>query len=42
MVWTVVFVALGQLAIFTGLAPTLVHQPQIHGLGALAGLGAPS
>jgi diguanylate cyclase (GGDEF)-like protein/PAS domain S-box-containing protein len=40
MVWTVVFVALGQLAIFCGLAPTLVHQPQIHGLGALAALGA--
>ncbi len=40
MVWTVVFVALGQLAIVTGLAPTLVHQPQVHGLGALAALGA--
>jgi diguanylate cyclase (GGDEF)-like protein/PAS domain S-box-containing protein len=40
MVWTVVFVALGQLAIFCGLAPTLVHQPQVHGLGALAALGA--
>jgi diguanylate cyclase (GGDEF)-like protein/PAS domain S-box-containing protein len=40
MAWTVIFVALGQLAIFTGLAPTLVRQPQIHGLGALAALGA--
>jgi diguanylate cyclase (GGDEF)-like protein/PAS domain S-box-containing protein len=40
MVWTVIFVALGELAIFTGLAPTLVRQPQVHGLGALAALGA--
>jgi diguanylate cyclase (GGDEF)-like protein/PAS domain S-box-containing protein len=40
MAWTVAFVALGQLAIFTGVAPTLVRQPQVHGLGALAALGA--
>ena len=40
MAWTVVFVALGQLAIFVGVAPTLVRQPQVDGLGALAALGA--
>ncbi len=40
MAWTAIFVALGQLAIFAGIAPTLVHQPQVHGLGALAALGA--
>jgi diguanylate cyclase (GGDEF)-like protein/PAS domain S-box-containing protein len=40
MAWTVIFVAMGQLAVFAGLAPTLVHQPQVDGLGALAAVGA--
>jgi len=40
MVWTLVCMGLGQLAVFLGLAPTLVHQPLVHGLSALAALGA--
>ena len=40
MAWTVIFVASGQLAIAARVAPTLVHEPQVQGLGALAALGA--
>jgi len=40
IVSTAVLIGLGQLAIFLGLAPTLVSQPLVHGLGALGGLGA--
>jgi diguanylate cyclase (GGDEF)-like protein/PAS domain S-box-containing protein len=40
MVWTLVFVALGQLAIVAGLAPTVVRQPLVDGLGALGAVGA--
>ena len=40
MVWTVVVIGLGQLAIATGLAPTVVSQPLVQGLGALGALGA--
>jgi diguanylate cyclase (GGDEF)-like protein/PAS domain S-box-containing protein len=40
MAWTVIFVAAGQLAIAARVAPTLVHEPQVQGLGALAALGA--
>ena len=40
MVCTVVCIALGQLAIAVGLAPSLLPQPLVHGLGALVALGA--
>ncbi len=40
MVCTVVCIALGQLAIGVGLAPSLLVQPLVHGLGALVALGA--
>ena len=40
MVWTLVCMGVGQLAIFLGLAPTLIRQPLVHGLAALAALGA--
>ncbi|MGH9018988.1 MAG: PAS domain S-box protein, partial [Acidimicrobiales bacterium] len=40
MIWTLVCVALGQLAIFTGLAPTLVHEPRVDALGAMGAVGA--
>ncbi|HLX87020.1 MAG TPA: EAL domain-containing protein [Acidimicrobiales bacterium] len=40
VVFTVLFIGLGQLAIFLGLAPTLVRQPLVHGLGILGALGA--
>jgi len=39
MIFSVVFIVLGQLAIATGLVPTLVAEPFVHGLGALAALG---
>jgi PAS domain-containing protein len=39
MVFSVLFIGLGQLAIATGIAPTLVPQPFVHGLAALAALG---
>lgn len=38
--WTVVCIAAGQVAIATGVAPTLIHQPLVHTLGALDALGA--
>ncbi|HXQ62396.1 MAG TPA: EAL domain-containing protein [Acidimicrobiales bacterium] len=39
MVFSVLFIGLGQLAIATGIAPSLVSQPFVHGLAALAALG---
>jgi diguanylate cyclase (GGDEF)-like protein/PAS domain S-box-containing protein len=39
MVFSVVFIGLGQLAIATKVAPTLVAQPFVHGLAVLATLG---
>src|SRR5713226_2103375 len=38
-IWSVVAIAFGQLAIATGVAPTLVPQPMVHGLAFLAALG---
>ena len=40
IVWTVVFIGVGQLAIALGLAPTLIKQPLIDGLAVLGALGA--
>ena len=40
MLWTIVCMGVGQTAIAAGLAPTLIHQPLVHGLSALAALGA--
>ena len=40
IVFAVVFMGLGQLAIVAGIAPTLVRQPLIHGLGILGAMGA--
>ena len=37
--WALVFMAAGQGAIATGLAPTLVRQPLVHGLAVLSALG---
>jgi diguanylate cyclase (GGDEF)-like protein/PAS domain S-box-containing protein len=39
MVWCGVVIAAGQLAIYTHIAPTVVSQPLVHGLGALSALG---
>ncbi len=39
MVFSVLFIGIGQLAIATGIVPTLVAQPFVHGLAALAALG---
>jgi diguanylate cyclase (GGDEF)-like protein/PAS domain S-box-containing protein len=39
MIFSVVFIGLGQLAIATKVAPTLVAQPFVDGLAALAALG---
>ncbi|MGH9018526.1 MAG: hypothetical protein ACRDY1_12320, partial [Acidimicrobiales bacterium] len=36
MIYSVVFLGLGQLAIAFGIVPTLVAQPFVHGLAALA------
>jgi diguanylate cyclase (GGDEF)-like protein/PAS domain S-box-containing protein len=40
ILFTVICMGLGQLAIFVGFAPTLVRQPLVHGLGFLGALGA--
>jgi diguanylate cyclase (GGDEF)-like protein/PAS domain S-box-containing protein len=40
MVWTTVAVAVGQGAIAVGWAPTLIHQPEVHGVAVLGLLGA--
>ena len=39
MVFSVLFIGIGQVAIATGIAPTLVAQPFVHGLAVLAALG---
>jgi diguanylate cyclase (GGDEF)-like protein/PAS domain S-box-containing protein len=39
IVFSVVALGIGQLAIAVGLAPTLVSQPLVHGLAVLAALG---
>ena len=36
--WSLVWIALGQLAIFIGLAPTMVDEPLVHGIALLNGL----
>jgi diguanylate cyclase (GGDEF)-like protein/PAS domain S-box-containing protein len=36
---TVAYLGLGQLAVALGIAPTLLHQPLVHGLAGLTGLG---
>jgi len=40
IVWTLVCIALGQLAIAVGAAPTLIHRPLVDSLSALDALGA--
>jgi diguanylate cyclase (GGDEF)-like protein/PAS domain S-box-containing protein len=40
LVWTTVAMILGQLAIALHLAPTLIHEPLVHGVAALGLLGA--
>ncbi len=40
IIWTLVCMAVGQLAIAAGAAPTLIHQPLVDSLGALDALGA--
>ncbi|HLM96905.1 MAG TPA: EAL domain-containing protein [Acidimicrobiales bacterium] len=40
IVWTLVCIAAGQLAIAAGLAPTLIHEPLVDSLSALDALGA--
>ncbi len=40
IIWTLICIGLGQAAIATGLAPTLIHQPLVHALAALDALGA--
>ncbi len=39
MIFSVLFIGLGQLAIATKVVPTLVAQPFVHGLAVLAALG---
>jgi diguanylate cyclase (GGDEF)-like protein/PAS domain S-box-containing protein len=39
LIWTVVGIAVGQLAIATGIARSLIDQPAVHGLAVLAVLG---
>jgi diguanylate cyclase (GGDEF)-like protein/PAS domain S-box-containing protein len=39
IVWTLLCIAVGQFAIFTGATPTLIHQPLVDSLGALDALG---
>jgi len=39
VVWTIVYMGLGQLAILAGLAPSLIRQPLVHGLAALGLVG---
>ncbi|HLM97101.1 MAG TPA: PAS domain-containing protein, partial [Acidimicrobiales bacterium] len=40
IVWTLVCIAVGQLAIAVGAAPTLIHRPLVDSLSALDALGA--
>src|SRR5204863_5115392 len=39
IVWSVVSLGVGELAIALGIAPTLVDEPLVHGLAVLAALG---
>ncbi|MGZ4804146.1 MAG: EAL domain-containing protein [Acidimicrobiia bacterium] len=39
MIWSALLLAVGELAIAVGLAPSLVNEPQVHGLAVLAALG---
>jgi diguanylate cyclase (GGDEF)-like protein/PAS domain S-box-containing protein len=39
VIWTIVYMGLGQLAIWKGIAPSLIRQPLVHGLAALGLLG---
>jgi diguanylate cyclase (GGDEF)-like protein/PAS domain S-box-containing protein len=39
IVWSIVAIALGECAIAAGIAPSLVHEPLVHGLAALAAVG---
>lgn len=38
MIWSIVGIAIGQVAIAIGVAPTFVESPEVHGLAALAAL----
>ena len=40
IIWTLFCIAVGQLAIAVGAAPTLIHQPLVDSLGVLDALGA--
>ena len=40
LVWTAIAMILGQIAIALHLAPTLIHEPLVHGVAALGLLGA--
>jgi diguanylate cyclase (GGDEF)-like protein/PAS domain S-box-containing protein len=40
IIWTLVCIVVGQLAIAAGAAPTLIHRPLVDTLGALDALGA--
>jgi len=40
LIWTVVAVVLGQTAISLHLAPSMIHEPVVHGVAALGLLGA--
>jgi diguanylate cyclase (GGDEF)-like protein/PAS domain S-box-containing protein len=40
VIWTAIAMALGQLAIALHVAPTLIHQPLVHGVAALGLFGA--
>ena len=39
LVWTVIGIGLGEAAIALGIAPTIIHEPQVHGLALLSVLG---
>ncbi len=40
LIWTTIILVLGQIAIVTGLAPTLIKEPTVQGVAALGLLGA--
>ena len=39
MIWTFVYMGIGQAAIATGIAPSLIREPLVHGLAGLGLLG---
>lgn len=39
LIWTVVYMGLGQMAISLGIAPSLIRKPLVHGLAGLGLLG---